>query len=225
MIVDTLTEAGGRVSFICRLSKSNRGKIKKQLFQPLTILDIVYDERPNSDLQHFRDIRIARPYSSIPFDQYKLSIALFIAEFLVYSTRGEHDNKPLEDFVEKSLLWLDNATDGFANFHLVFMMHVTLFVGFYPNLEDYREGSWFDLRDGSFTSVCPAHPDYLNPQDASRLKLLMRMSFDNMRFFRMNHEERNRCTEVILKYYRLHVPVFPELKSFEVLKALAASQH
>lgn len=220
MIVDMLTAERGRESFICRLAKSNKGKLKKQLFQPLTILDIVYDEKPNTELLHFRDIRIARPYVSIPFDPYKLSICLFLAEFLTYASRGENDNKPLEEFVEKSLMWLDDAADNFANFHLVFMMRVTLFIGFYPNLEEYRKGSWFDLRDGTFTPVCPAHPDYLKPVDAARIMTLMRMTFDNMRLFRMSHEERNLCTEVIIKYYRLHVPNFPELKSLDVLKTL-----
>lgn len=32
MIVDMLTAGVGRVSFACGLSKTNRGKIKKQLF-------------------------------------------------------------------------------------------------------------------------------------------------------------------------------------------------
>lgn len=220
IIVDLLTREAGRVSFGCNLSKTNRGKIKKQLFQPLNILDLVFDDRANVQLQRFRDVRIAIPYVSIPFDSVKLSISLFLAEFLNYSTRDERDNKPLYDFVEKSLLWLDDAQQAFANFHLVFLMHLTLFVGFYPNLENYREGAWFDLRDGSFSLVCPKHPDYLYPQEASKISTLMRMNYDNMHFFKMNRAERNRCIEVILYYYRLHIPSFPELKSLEVLREL-----
>lgn len=220
MIVDMLTAKAGRVSFVCRLAKTSKGKVKKQLFQPLTVLDIVYDNRPNADLQYFRDLRIAKPFVSIPFDPVKLSISLFVAEFLTFASRGEREGGALEEFVEKSLEWLDNATEGFANFHLVFMMHLTLFVGFYPNLEDFVEGSWFDLRDGTFSAVCPRHPDYLKPAEASVLHQLMRMTFDNMRLFRMSRDDRNRITEVILAYYRLHVPDFPELKSLDVLRAL-----
>ena len=48
----------------------------------------------------------------------------------------------------------------------------------------------------------------------------MRMNFDNMRFFKMNREERGRCLDVIITYFRLHVPNFPEMKSLSVLKAL-----
>ena len=66
----------------------------------------------------------------------------------------------------------------------------------------------------------PGPPDYLRPDEASRIGLLMRMDFDNMRFFRMSRQERNRCTEIILYYYRLHVAGFPELKSLDVLREL-----
>ncbi len=220
MIVDMLTESVGRVSFACSLSKTNRGKIKKQLFQPLTLLDIVFDSRPNTELQRIKDVRMSRPFVSIPFDAYKLAIGLFLAEFLVYASKGEQDGNQLEAFTEKSLMWLDNAVDGFANFHLVFMIHASLFIGFYPNLDGYRDGAWFDLRDGSFTMTCPSHPDYLNPDDSRRILLLARMNFDNMRLFRMSREDRNRCLDVIMTYYRLHVPNFPELRSLEVLREL-----
>lgn len=220
LIVDMLTREAGRVSFGCNVTKTNKGKIKKQLFQPLTILDIVFDNRENIQLQRLRDIRISAPFLSIPFDSIKLSISLFLAEFLASSTRDERDNKPLYDFIEKSLLWLDNAQQAFSNFHLVFLMHLTLFIGFYPNLEGYREGAWFDLRDGSFSLVCPHHPDYLYPEESKKINTLMRMNYDNMHLFKMSRAERNRCLEVILYYYRLHVPDFPELKSLDVLREL-----
>lgn len=220
MIVDMLTASVGRVSFACGLSKTNRGKIKKQLFQPLTLLDIVFDYRTTMELQRIKDVRMARPFVSIPFDAYKLSIGLFLAEFLVYATKGEQDGNQLEEFTEKSLLWLDNAVDGFANFHLVFMIRVSLFVGFYPNLDGYSDGAWFDLRDGSFTMTCPSHPDYLNPDDSRRILLLTRMNFDNMRLFSMSRVDRNRCLDVIMTYYRLHVANFPVLRSLEVLRKL-----
>ncbi len=220
MIVDMLTASVGRVSFVCSLSKTNKGKIKKQLFQPLTLLDLVFDYRPTVELQRIKDVRISRPFVSIPFDACKLSIGLFLSEFLLYATKCEQDGNQLEEFTEKSLLWLDNAVDGFANFHLVFMIRVSLFVGFYPNLDGYRDGAWFDLRDGSFTMTCPSHPDYLNPVDSRRILLLTRMNFDNMRLSRMSRDDRNRCLDVIMAYYRLHVPNFPVLRSLEVLREL-----
>jgi DNA repair protein RecO (recombination protein O) len=210
----------GRVSFICHLPKTGRGNIKKPYFQPLTVLDIVYDHRVNQQLQRFKDIRLAYSFTSIPFDPVKLSVALFLAEFLTFATRSEQQNEALFGYVENSLEWLDSVSEGFANFHLVFMMRLSRFIGFFPNLSGYETGAWFDLRNGTFTRVHPVHPDYLEPAEAARIGLLMRMSYENMRFFRLSRDERNRCTELVLYYYRLHVPNFPELRSLDVLKTL-----
>lgn len=221
VIVDMLTARRGRVSFVCSLSKNGRGKLGKQLFQPLTMLDIVFDFRENVQLQRLADVRVAVPFVSIPFDSGKLSILLFLAEFLAYATRDEQGNELLFAYIWKSLLWLDGAQQAFANFHLVFMMHLTRFVGFYPNLDDDAGGaSWFDLREGWFTRQRPLHTDCLSPVEASRVSTLMRMNYDNMRLFRMSRADRNRCLEVVLHYYRLHVPNFPELRSLDVLRTL-----
>ncbi len=220
LIVDLLTREAGRVSVVCQLTKSGRGKVKKQLLQPMTMLDVAFDYRKNIALQHFQDLRIGQVYRSLLFDPYKLSITLFLSEFLIYATRDETDNRQLYDFIEASLLWLDNADSGFANFHLVFMLRISLFIGFYPNLDDYREGCWFDLREGCFTPLRPVHNDCLRPDEAARMRVIMRMSLDNMRLFRMSRSERNRCAEIILYYYRLHQFDFPELRSLDVLKEL-----
>lgn len=220
MIVDLFTRAMGRVSFFCNIPKTSKGKIKKQLFQPLTILDVVFDYRPQASLQRFRDLRLAKPFVSLPFDPVKLSISLFVAEFLNYATRDEQQNEPLYDYIEDSLLWLDNVTEQYANFHLVFMMRLSRFIGFFPNLADDDCHQWFDLRNSVFTGTRPAHPDFLEPSEAANITLLMRMDYKNMHLFRLTLAERNRCVEIILHYYRLHVPGFPEMKSLPVLQTL-----
>ena len=220
LIIDMFAREQGRVSFICHVPKSGRGKVKKPLFQPLTVLDVVYDHRLNASLQRFKDLRLAHTFTTIPFDPFKLSISLFVAEFLTYATRSEQQNEALYEYMENSLKWLDSVTEGYANFHLVFMMRLSRFIGFFPNLSGYMPGAWFDLRNGTFTRQHPTHPDFLEPAEAARIGLLMRMTYENMRFFRMSQAERNRCAELILVYYRLHVPNFPELRSLDVLKTL-----
>ena len=222
LIVDMLTREQGRVSFICRLSKTAAGRVKKQLFQPLTQLDMVYDFRPSRGLQHFTDVRMARPYGTIPFDACKLSMALFLSEFLTYATRDTQQDTQLFDYIAQSMEWLDNVSASFANFHLVFMMRLLRFIGFAPNLEADIPGAWFDLRNGSFTLNRPLHPDVLSPSEACRIGRLALMNYENMRLYRLSQADRNRCIDVILYYYRLHVPGFPELRSLEVLKAVFA---
>jgi DNA repair protein RecO (recombination protein O) len=210
----------GRQSFIVSIPKSTKAKIKKQLFQPLSILELEFDSRPKVQLQKLADVRLALPFSSIPFHAHKLSISLFLAEFLYYALRGEQENELLFDYVANSLLWLDGQQDRFSNFHLVFLMRLSRFLGFYPNLDHYQSGDYFDLRESMFQSAPPVHRDFLFPEEANKVQLMMRMDFPTMHLYRMSHDDRNRLLEVTLKYYRLHLPDFPELKSVSVLQEL-----
>ena len=197
--------------------------MKKQFFQPLTLLEIETDVRPRLQLQKLSDARLLHPFSTIPFDQHKLSIALFIAEFLYYALRSEQQNALLFDYVTDSIQWLDGQDSRFANFHLVFLMRLSRFLGFYPNLDDYAAGDYFDLRESVFLSAPPVHRDFLYPQEAEKVQLMMRMDFATMHLFQMSHTKRNRLLEVALSYYRLHIPDFPELKSLSVLQELYES--
>ncbi|MDD7318572.1 MAG: DNA repair protein RecO C-terminal domain-containing protein [Prevotella sp.] len=220
MIVELLCRETGRTACIVGVPKTPRGRVQKQAFQPLTMLEAELDIRHNVQLQHIRDLRMSLPFSSIPFSAEKMSIALFLSEFLYHATRGEQCNESLFDYVENSITWLDGCEPPFANFHLVFMMRMARFIGFYPNVEDYREGDFFDLRDAMFVCEAPLHRDYLSASDAQRLSQLVRMDYNTMRLFRMSHTDRDRIAEGIVRYYRLHVAGFPELRSLAVLKEL-----
>ena len=220
MIVDMFTRQFGRLSFIVSMPKTAKSKMKKQFFQPLSLLEIETDVRPKVQLQKLSDVRLSSPFTSIPFHPHKLSMALFMAEFLYYALRSEQRNELLYDYVESSIQWLDGQDDRFANFHLVFLMRLSRFLGFYPNLEHYQVGDYFDLRESEFLPAPPVHRDFLYPEEAEKVQLMMRMDYPTMHLFRMSHQERNRLLEVTLIYYRLHLPDFPEMKSIGVLQEL-----
>ena len=224
LIVDVLTKSSGRVSFMVHIPKTSKGKIKKQYFQPMTLLDFEYDFRQRSNLQRIKDVRVSLPYSSIPIDPAKSCISLFLSEFIYYATRNEQENPTLFTYISTSLEWLDNAYEDFANFHLVFMMRLGKFLGFHPFLEDFTPGCFFDLRNGCFTLSMPLHTDFLNAADAGHLYNLMRMNFDTMKLFKLSHDDRNRITEIVLRYYKLHLPNMPELQSFYILREVFAHE-
>ena len=99
-------------------------------------------------------------------------------------------------------------------------MRLSRCLGFYPNLDHYHAGAYFDLRESEFLQVPPVHRDFLYPEEAEKVQLMMRMDYPTMHLFRMSHQERNRLLEVSLIYYRLHLPDFPEMKSISVLQEL-----
>ena len=90
------------------------------------------------------------------------------------------------------------------NFHVNEQKYI---LGLYPNLEDYHTGDYFDLLNACFTSIRPQlHSSYINPEEAGRLRQLMRMNYETMHLFGMSRAERARCLTIMNDYYRLHLP-------------------
>jgi DNA repair protein RecO (recombination protein O) len=186
----------------------------------MTLLEIEVDVRQRLQLQKLKDARLLSAYASIPFSPEKLALSLFIAEFLYHALRSEQHNEPLFAYLCDSMQWLDIADKDYANFHLTFLMRMSRFLGFYPNLDNYVDGCVFDLRAATFSLVVPTHRDFLQTGDARRIHTLMRMDFPTMHLYHLNRMDRNRIVDVLLHYYRLHIPQFPELKSLSVLQEL-----
>ena len=220
-IVDIYTRENGRASFLVSVPRSRKSAVKTVLFQPLSMIEFEADYRPMSNLYRIKEAKSWYPFRTLPYDPYKSAIALFLSEFLCRAVRVEADNRALFSYLRHSIVWLDECRTGFANFHLVFLMRLSRFLGLYPNLEGYSEGCYFDLVNACFTSLRPSgHSHYIGPIEAARLLTLMRMNYDTMHLFAMSRVERMRCLTVIEQYYRLHLPDFPELKSLDVLKEL-----
>lgn len=220
VIVDAFTEARGKVSFIVRLSRSRRAAVKSAFFQPLSLLELEWNHKETSALARLKSVRVWLPFASLPYDPRKSAVAMFLAEFLHHALREEPDSAYLFEYLARSVEWLDASRMGFVNFHLVFLLRLTRFLGFYPNLEEYRNGSWFDLLNSCFVPVRPLHSHFLSPEDAARLPRLMRMRYETMHVFKFSGQERSRLLGVVNDYYRLHIPSFPELKSLAVLREL-----
>lgn len=218
LIADVYTRSRGLVAFMVKLPRSRKSPLRGVLFRPLSMLEIDFEYRRKAELQRMSDVRLACTYVSLPYHPYKSSIGLFLAELLSRVLRHEGENEPLFAYLTHSLQWLDAAEHAFSNFHLVFVTRLTRFLGFYPNVEDYHAGDWFDMQNACFVSVQPMHRDCLRPDEAAAIPRLLRMNYDTMRFFALNRHERRRYIEVLNDYYRLHVPEFPELKSLDVLR-------
>lgn len=220
-IVDIYTEHTGRASFIVPVPRSRKAAVKSVLFQPLSIIEFEADFRPNTTLYKIKEAKSFYPFTSLPYDPFKSAMALFLAEFLYRAVREETENRPLFAYLHHSIVWLDTCSDGYANFHLVFLMRLSRFLGLYPNLDNYSRGDYFDLLNACFTPLRPQiHSSYINPDEAGRLSQLMRMNYETMHLFAMNRTERARCLTIINDYYRLHLPDFPVLKSLAVLQEL-----
>lgn len=220
LIVDIFTASRGTVTFLVKIGKGGRRKL--QALAPLTLAEVSFRWRTQHTLQHLDEVQVARPYSTLSADPMKASVALFLQEFLYHTLKHEVANKPLYDYLEQSMEWLDSHGEGLANFHLTFMLRLTRHLGLWPRTYGWREGCVFDLKEGVMTEMLPAHRFYTGITETSYIPHITRMTFRSMRLFKMNRTQRNVILDVLLAYYRLHVPEFPELKSVEMLREVFA---
>ena len=232
LIVDIYTEQRGAMSFMVRMPKGRKSALCVTLLRPLWLVELEYDFRPQRSLQRIKEVRKTTHYKSIPNDQLKTILALFIGEFLFYSLRHEVHNPSLFYFLSAGLMWLDEVKMGVANFHLVFMMRMTRFLGFMPQITLEKSAAQrnirmarlseevFDLREGIVTTRSPLHHNFLSPEETRLIPFIWRMDFTTMHLYKFSRMQRVRILEILLDFYRLHVPEFPELKSLEILKGI-----
>lgn len=220
LIIDMLTLEYGRMSVVWKMPRKRKGSVGPHIFQPLTIVQMECEQKSQKGLPLLKECHISSPYYSIYTDPVKMSVCFFVAEFLVLVTKAEQSDSLFYSFVENSLKWYDVADSATANFHLMFLVRASKFLGFYPNMETYSEGYFFDLKAAEFVPSMPLHRDALQPSEAALVSVLMRMTPSNMHLFRFSRTERNRAVEVMLRFYSLHIPGFREMKSWDVLKEI-----
>ena len=167
-------------------------------------------------MQRVSNLQIYRPLQNIPFDPVKSCIAIFISEILYKTLREEEANAGLFDFLLNTIYTLDLNDCGTANFHLLFLVHYSRYLGFYPNTEHASEKTWFDLQKGSFEFTPIASLPSLKYNQL--LSQLFGLSFEHLNNFQINHHHRNYLTEYLLRYYSIHVDNFGKIKSFSVLQ-------
>ncbi|MDO5074464.1 MAG: DNA repair protein RecO C-terminal domain-containing protein [Bacteroidales bacterium] len=219
LIAECLSRSEGRVSFAVRISHSKRAAVRHTLFRPMAVLEVEWTERARGGLLTPRSATTFLPFSSLHTDPMKQTVLLFLAEMLLHIVRGEQVETTLFDFTTHSLEWFDMAENGYANFHIVFLMRLSLFLGITPSVEEAQQ-PYFDLMAGEFVAIPPAHPHFIAKQEAEAFGQLMRMNFATMHLFKLSREERSRILHLIVQYYRLHLPSMPELKSLEILSSL-----
>jgi DNA repair protein RecO (recombination protein O) len=220
IIAKIYTELFGLQSYLVNAAHSKRSGTKANLLQPLSLIECVVYKKEKKQLQRMKEIKCEYPYTSIPFDVSKRSIALFLDEILYKSIHGEEQDPGLFEFIHSSLLVLDLLNESCANFHLYFMIRLSRYLGFYPSGNFSNEEKYFDLQDGVFKSFEPSHPLYLTPLQSELLSTLMSSSYENIASLKISLAERKSFLEKLITYYELHLDSMRGIKSHKVLEEI-----
>ena len=136
LIVDLYTDNMGRQTVFVKGAFSKKSRIRSALFQPLHLLETDLHYRINRQMQRISNVMIYYPFQGIPYNPVKGCIALFIAEVLNKTLKEEEANSEMFDFLLHAIQALDLNESGTANFHLVFLIHFSRYLGFYLKYEN-----------------------------------------------------------------------------------------
>ena len=214
LIVKCFTLSDGLKSYFVRDAFSARKSNQKiAYFQPLTILEIEAVHKNKGTLESFKEIKIATPFHSIHSNVVKSTMVMFLSEILHHSIHEEEKNEPLFTFLEAALHWLDNHNE-ISNFHLIFLLETTKYLGFYPDVSNVDQ-KYFEMSEGIFS---PFHAiSSLTEHESNLFKKLIHLKFDNnQKTFHII--ERQILLKILIDYYNFHLDGFKKPKSLDVLK-------
>lgn len=214
LIVKCLTKEVGMQTFFVRNAFA-KGKNAQKIayFQPLMLLDITFSFKNKGGMEYFKEIKVDQVYQTIYYDFSKNSVALFISEILSMIVSEQEKDEQFYTFVEAALLWLDTH-DETANFHLLLLVELTKYLGFYPDLSE-MDCNYFDWIEGVFSNVHTSN--CFDGEETFLFKRLLHLGFEsNQKIF--SSRDRKTLLAILMKYYEVHFTAFKKPKSLEVLK-------
>lgn len=218
VIVKTYTERKGLVSFFMYQSKGKNNKTQKNILHPLSLVEIIYHEKENKQMQNLREIQRSIPLQSIGLHPLKNIFAMFFSEIISKAIQEQENNMKLYGFLENSVLTLDRAQENINNFPPYFLLSFSKYLGFYPKEREHQQEIIFDLREGTFMAYKPKHKDYLDATESSRLYTFLNKNWQQAQQIPTTQNVRNCLNENILMYYQVHLPGTFSIKSYRILR-------
>lgn len=196
-LVKLFTETDGTLTFVVSgMYRAKKGK-KTAFFQPLSLLEIVFENKEKKSIQFLKEVRFDYAYVNAGNNIYKISVLFFLNEVLVSALREQEANPALFSFLHSALQYLDMSDESISNFPLLLLLKLSAYMGFAPG-----------------NSSIHNEPIFL----PDKLLTLYRCNFAEMNQISFTNQERRESLKNLIDYYKFHLPVFKEIKSAAILE-------
>ena len=81
-----------------------------------------------------------------------------------------------------------------------------------------EETPYFDLKEGSFAPINPAHQYWLESDLSELFNQFLHLPKEQSHGIKMNRDQRRNLLRHMLDYYQLHIENFPTINSLEILE-------
>ena len=213
LILDIYTEEKGLQKYIISGVRSKGTKQKTGILQPTSLVEMVAYYRENKPMNRIKELKPAHIYRSLPFELLKGTIGLFMVELAQKTIKEEEANPALFQFLFQQFVALDEAATMPSNFHLLFMLRLTKYLGFAPAGQWSSDTPYFDMKEGHFVAEDPVHQYAPSMSISQQIGILLKQQPPSI-----TRQERQALLELLIVYYRLHIENFPGLNTHAVLK-------
>ena len=195
------TKEFGLKSYLINGIRTKKGKLNISSFQPLSLLELVVYENKNSQIGRIKELKFDKIYFTNHHVQKKISICLFISEVLLKLITFQVPDKNQFNFVRNSLIELDKIVDNYENFHIIFLIKFSKYLGFeISNISDFSNIKFENELVISFLS------EIIISEYSSNIK--------------STSSVRNKALEIIIVYFREKTELNMNLNSNQILKKI-----
>lgn len=201
VIVTIFTAGFGLQTYIVNGVRSKSTKSKIALYQPLTLLDLVVYYKENAPIKRIKETQCFHPYQTLHTDIRKSTLAMFINEVLNKIVKEESHAEELCEFLIASLITLDTLQENVENFHLIFLLKLSRFLGF--GAGNINEVLGWRITDTTIENALA--------------KLITADYGDNVP---LTNEHRRELLALLIAFYNDHTQMLGEMKSIQVLREI-----
>jgi len=209
VVAKVFTRQLGVRSYIIKGVRGRTGRVKQNLLQPLSSLDMVVYDNHRSDLNYIKEMSPRRPQqASEPVGN---ALRFFMTEVLYKALHEEEPMQELWDYVDEAC---EAEGEERGNVPILFMLRVAQYLGIMP-LDNYsRRYPYFDLQEGRYvdstteTTLSPTHSEMLHEY----------LSDDGYR--EPSLQRRTELLNALIAYYQMHLSGFNHFTSHEILHSV-----
>ncbi len=217
-ICDVLTKEDGKQSYIFKGLYSKKKKNISFHLHPLQLMDFEIFYKEGKKLNSVKNYHPYVILKDIPYNIFKSSTSTFISEIINKVIYEEAYGNDLYEYIENSIIYIDNTDENTPNFHLFFLLHFTKFLGFFPNNNYSEENIYLNIEEGNFTSLKGSSTT--GPNTAKAIHRLMNTRLDNLNDIKFDREARNILLDTIIHFYNIHLDRNIKIKSLNVIREI-----
>lgn len=216
-VITLFSRERGRISCLSPSGNSKSSRMRNAMLQPLSVITTDLNFNESKEMHHLGKVELLLPWKSVYFNPFKSSVVLFLTEFLNKYLRTAAPDAPAFDFTVKSLAMLDRDETDIANFHITFLVRFLDVAGIRPDMSDYEDGDYFDMRAAVPVAYPPNHSASLDREQTRFLNQLLRINFRNSGKFKLSGRQRREIVTLLLRYYSIFYPGLDKLKSPDII--------